>query len=392
MIVPVPVDAPHPHLPRGTLLCVAMHFGACVALVLCPNQIPVLTPVPEVQPIPWHLAFSWLYPGTLPSFLLKIYLLWSFGGVAEEKLGATRLFLVYVAMSLGVAGIEWSWAGTEGVTSGSSAAVWGLMTMCLVWMPLSEILLAGRLIIPWRHLPVSLLGFSGMAALIWWWMTLFRWTSGSEMPFAGAGLGVGLGIGLLKLQVVDGEGWDLLSLLAQRNSRGISAFSERMQADIRRRELASQNGQSKRSDDKWVVEHRAAPPSPDRFESLIRDNKCLAAYRELASYRTFVPDFMPDLAVLFQLARGLRKLQFWSESARVYEEAVGLAPDDDALRIELSEIYVFVQERPRAAERLLSACGERLDDDTLNRRLTELRRCIADMIEQGVLELQGREW
>ncbi|KAJ3056108.1 hypothetical protein HK102_011242, partial [Quaeritorhiza haematococci] len=222
MIIPWGTDAPIYHRPIATV-------GVMVACVLAFAADPygrhtewMLELGGGVHPVQW-VTNIFLHAGIM-HLLGNLLFLWAFGIIVEGKLGFFGFLAVYLAMGVFQSGTIQLLADPAGSHHmlGASGAIYGLMALCMIWAPRNDlyclVILSGFM---------RLLVFQPEIPIIWFAAFYIAWevltaslvsavsqslaVSSALAHATGAIAGVGLGLILLKMDLVDCEGWDLLS-------------------------------------------------------------------------------------------------------------------------------------------------------------------------------------
>ena len=404
MFIPISTDAPVYHWPWVTLSLIGANIAAFVM-----NAIGVLHGGEEWQS--WAMQFgSGLHPLEWischfvhfgPMHLVgNMIFLWIFGLVVEGKIGWWRYLLVYFGMGAVQAFlIQLLMLASDGqqVAGGASGVVFGLMAISLVWAPKNEVEMIGAFwmgLYPFRifHFDVSILtlaGFYLVMQIVFAGITGFAMSS-EVLHLFGAAMGLGVGVLMLKRKWVDCENWDIIAVM--QGTYGSTAVSD--EVDYRGETLESRIREGSR---KPSIETENLDPSK-AVEALEHMRYCLQSGKPsgaLTEYRRVV-EFAPqqeiapaDMRVLIE---GLCEARMWSEAGPLLEQFVEENPDDHRLRLKLAAILVEIEERPSQAMRVLKQLPRHGLDERLSRRRGRIETLAQKMIDDGVLELEGRRW
>lgn len=179
--------------------------------------------------------------------------LWAFGLVVEGKLGWLSFTAIYLGIGtlygciLQMLSLAFGWVG---IALGASAIIFGLLALCVAWVPANEFTVlwltgfAGTF-------DISILVFAGLFVLkevVFWWLGGFT-TSSEFLHLLGFFVAFPIGLALVKYGYVDCEGWDLFSYLSGRTGRdstiGVKAGREETKK--------SQQNNLQRSADRKIV-------------------------------------------------------------------------------------------------------------------------------------------
>ncbi len=246
MLIPWGSDAPLYHLPIATGSMILANVAAFVgtfwlATVLPEEQFANILSALMLEYgtwKPWQWVTSNFMHAGLFHLLGNMFCLWGFGFVVEGKIGWWRFLLIYLGIGLIQCGFEQTIMvfANEGGSLGASAIIYGLMAICMVWAPENEmnciVLLGFRFIafditlywlaIGYLILSLVMQAFEGL-------------TWGSQaLHLMGAGLGFGVGFVMLKKNLVDCEGWDLISVWRGQEGQEDDGTSEEAAALVQR--------------------------------------------------------------------------------------------------------------------------------------------------------------
>ena len=242
MIIPWGTDAPIYHRPIATIGLIVVNVArrsCCVPGAEYEEWTLVLGD--GMHPLQW-VTNIFLHSGFFHLAGNMIFL-WTFGLVVEGKLGWWAFLLVY--LGLGVcesAGMQFLVHSEHPVHMlGSSAIIFGLLAMCLVWAPMNEVVC-----IVWLRFTPSVFDLS----ILWFAAATSRWTcsqveldgrrdgerartarrarssrSCSTTPSARSWASF-VAVALLKLGWVDCENWDLFAVLEGRKGQSKAAAEE----------------------------------------------------------------------------------------------------------------------------------------------------------------------
>jgi hypothetical protein len=316
--------------------------------------------------------------------------LWTFGLVVEGKLGWFRFLPLYFAM-VGLEGALTQGlmlaSQTQSTAGGASGVIYGLMAISLIWAPRNEIdvffLVVLGIWIRSGVLQVTVLVFSlFFIGLDLVFAAFGRFAMSSEvLHILGAIVGFPIGCLLLKLNLVDCEGWDAFSLW-----RGRTLVEE-----IAGPKVLRLNRPSSDLD--------ALPPAPPRVPvdrridqlkaALIKRNPLGAwsAYKDLRDrdrHRSI------DDGTLRKLIDAMRIGKDWGSLIVVLEDYIERFPETaDRARLVLADILIRREQRPRAALRVLDPISTAQLSKAERLFAHKLTKLAHSQIDDGVMELSS---
>ncbi len=395
MIIPWNTDAPIYHFPWATLGLITTNIAVLAAILAGAFDIETLGNLILVygdglHPTQW-VTSVFLHAGFWHLFGNMLFL-WAFGLVVEGKLGWWRFLAVYLGLAIvqNAAEQAMTFWFSEGGSLGASGVIFGLMAMALVWAPENEMNCLGWFFIRPFAFDIRILWFAllyiGEEIL---WVTVGGFAVSSELFHSfGALLGFGLALVMLKLDWVDCEGWDLLSVMAGTNRRSPGERTVRLRPSVKTAEPESDPGDLSMD---TVAQHRVRALEPLR--GLLAARKGTAA---LALYQKTVHLCqtweLPEKELL-QLAELLLAEKSWQAAVSFLEEYLRrFQKKAIPVRLRLAQVLIEQQQRPSYASRILAD----LPRTGLGEKEEKLRQAARTksqkMIEDGVIELQGQAW
>lgn len=222
MIIPYNTDAPLYHLPIvtiGMIIANVVLFCVTTLQVMFGNAEMesiewLMTQFDQVNPLQW-LTGNFMHIGIM-HLLGNMFFLFAFGLVVEGKCGNLPFLAIYLSMCCiigAITQIPMFVLGSEGAALGASSVIFALMVMAVFWAPENEIegfyfififygifeariMTVGIWFIAWQLFGLVLNGFSMSTAML---------------HFIGVVVGLPFAIYMLRQNVVDCEGWDIVS-------------------------------------------------------------------------------------------------------------------------------------------------------------------------------------
>lgn len=391
MIIPYNTDAPIYHFPMATIGLITINAGVFFSAVQNPEQAEpwILHFGDGLQPAQW-VSSNFLHADFL-HLLGNMFFLWAFGLVVEGKLGWWKFLLLY----LGICAIDGAIVQTvmrhsEGGALGASGVIFGLMAISLIWAPKNEM----NCILIVSPLALARTGSSGMfdvpialfCGLFVAYNLLIAGLTGfsisSEMlHLSGASVGAVLGAGLLKLGLVDCEGWDAFSVWA--GKAGALELPDRthsLQIELEpSRESPTVNAEKAQFFARALAQRLAA-----------RDPAGAAALYE--KHRAEHPDWTLCESDLMALVKSLHEQKLWSLSVLPMVDYLRQFPKRSVkMRLKLAEILIVFERRPAKALKVLA----KLDASSLPGALQAIHQKLTvraqKLIEEGEVELGDDE-
>jgi hypothetical protein len=315
----------------------------------------------------------------------NLIFLWSFGLVVEGKLGWWRFLLAYLGIGVAANAIEQSLAPASAVGSlGASQAISGLLLMAVIWAPRNSFEMFCLVFIRVFLFEVSILSYGFVFVLLELWNA---WRSDFGMSSAilhliGAAVGAVLGLAMLKFNLVDCEGWDLLTVLAgdEGQPRRSAAQADHRLLDAERRPAprpapkTEDVEQRRRAEQARLRAHLEAGRSHEALE--LHRAMCIQIPRwELAE-----PELM-------SLIKSFVQGRDWESALPLMGEFARRFPERSArVRLKLAEILVTAYCRPRKALEVLGPLGADRLPPELELARGKLQRRAQQLIDAGELE------
>jgi membrane associated rhomboid family serine protease len=184
---------------------------------------------------PWQwLTNNFMHAGWL-HLIGNMIFLWAFGLIVEGKVGSLVFSLIYLGIGtaygflLQLISIAIGW---EGHALGASAAIFGLLALCVAWAPANEFTLLWQF--GWRFgindVSILMYGFLFVAKELVFWSVQGFAMSSELLHILGFFVGLPLGLWMVRSGYVDCEGWDLFSYLNGKTGRESKVGRDRIRA------------------------------------------------------------------------------------------------------------------------------------------------------------------
>ena len=219
---PYSTDAPIYHLPIATAVIILANvviFFATTFQVMLGNVEPenvewLILEFNQINPLQW-ITGAFMHAG-LMHLLGNMFFLWAFGLVVEGKIGSIAFLIVYFLITLidgAVVQIPMFFISGESGALGASGVIFGLMMMAVIWAPENEMDCFFWIITVVGTAEVRIIAL-GVAFIFLQLVFLFLggFSMSSEMlHMIGAAIGAPIGFFMLRQDMVDCEGWDVVS-------------------------------------------------------------------------------------------------------------------------------------------------------------------------------------
>jgi membrane associated rhomboid family serine protease len=403
MFLPYGTDAPIYHWPKATVgLIVANVLAFAATAGMSPDDLERFALVHGQGLHPFQWVTSLFVHGNVEHLIGNMIFLWAFGIVVEGKVGALGFLAVYLGIGAAESAVEQMafLRADEGLSYGASAAVYGLLAVCLVWAPMNEL---NCLWFFWRfsaqQVDIAILWFGlmyiGLQALI----VAATGASRTSALYHSGGALVGLVVGtaLLKSGLVDCEEWDLFAVMSGRQGRSRSGpVKGKKTVKPRDAEPAASNrpkaeARPKQSEPDSLID--AAEAANRRLRRHLDDGDAAGAHAAYDRALRTVAGWQPAGPEWVELIKALLDAGEWRSAVGVMEDYVRRDPDPSPrVRLKLAQVLLRDAGRPAHALRVLA----QIPAGSLGPSLEPQRQALAvraeKMREEGVLELDGDSW
>ena len=393
MLFPFKTDAPIYHWPfaTGGLILVNVLASVWEASVYINSddveaiQYFCMKVGDGLYPYQW-LTSLFMHAG--PMHLIgNMMFLWAFGLIVEGKIGWWQFLLSYLVIGvLQSAAIQvlFLW-GSENYVLGASAAIFGIMVMALLWAPVNEVSVVLLLLlhpIVFDAKVVSLAGFfifmNVFFAIIGFAMEGGFALSSELLHLTGAFIGFPIGFALLKLRLVDCEGYDLLSVWAGREGQKIKTRQQEREEQIAKEAYLAEKQQAL----------EAGQAQVNHYLKQGHVDMALARFRAMLNYDKTLK-LQPNQ--IYEVIRLLHAGKRWRDSLPYMRQYIELGNSNSAvMQLKLAQIILVEFERPKMTLQALQTLETMNSAGTLSPDQQNLKRKLAaraqQMIREGHLE------
>jgi membrane associated rhomboid family serine protease len=391
MLIPYATDAPVYHWPYATVGLITANvvaFFAAHAGPLRPVDAWILRYGDGLHPVQW--VSSMFMHGDFMHLIGNMVFLWVFGLVTEGKLGWWRFLACYLGIGIVQNVVEQAvmldFRGPVPGSLGASAAIFGLIAMAAVWAPFNNVhsyLLLG--------IGIAVRSFA-VDVPIWVFSLVYVGLDILSIIRAGGGPGSGWlhmsgflvgivpAIALLRLHLVDCEGWDLLTKLRQAPP-----------APARELSTAQIVAAARASDEQRNAERREAARA--HIDDHVREGNFEAAATLYRTIRGMAGPPEIERLPLLAIIKFLHEQRRWLDSTPLLADMIERFPEHSApARIKLAQICVVELERPRKALELLAGVNLRALSEDLKRLSKMIIARAKQMLAEGTIEIDSDTW
>ena len=242
-IFPTATDAPSYHVPFATIGLVV----ACTVIFIFELMFPdvaefFILRYRVFNPVAWFS--SCLMHSGIMHLVGNMILLGICGWIVEGKVGWWRFLIIFFAIGVPACIFEQlvMFAFSDGGSLGASGVIYGLLAIAMIWAPENEITLMyfGLLLFYpiYGTFSVGIMGFCfAMIAIefLTVWFTFFAMSS-ALLHLMGFVPGAVIGFAMLKLRLVDCEGYDLISIRSGNAGKRVKTIAQERQEKENRKQ------------------------------------------------------------------------------------------------------------------------------------------------------------
>jgi membrane associated rhomboid family serine protease len=364
----------------------------------------------RLHPIQW-VTHNFLHYGFL-HLAGNLLFLWSFGIVVEGKLGPVKYLLAYLAIGTLHGALVQTLlmrSGLDGHAAGASAVIYGLLAVCMIWAPRNELNCTVIFIIGFRILvfqwdlyytTVAILYVGEQLFGLVFWGSIGGKIMVSEMGhLSGAFWGAVVAIVLLKAGLVDCEGWDIFSIWAKWRQLGRDWKKRGELLDHQKKSLRwsmKQRARARRNtagdgatDGEGPSQEERGAAAVVRIRSRIDEGDIDGAIQTYEKAARSLLNW-PLQADLLEMIKALHARGAERQSIRLMRDYCRSYPAASSrMRLKLAHALIRDHQRPVAALRLLQEIPPGSLPDDLELVKGKLAAKANQMLEEGVLELEG---
>jgi membrane associated rhomboid family serine protease len=335
---------------------------------------------------PWQwLTHNYMHLG-IGHLIGNLIFLWAFGLIVEGKVGAWIFLLLYNAIGtmhgvlLQISSIAIGWHGSA---LGASAAIFGLMALCVAWAPANEF----TLLLRFSTFDVSILIYGFLFVVkesVFWGLQGFAMSS-ELLHIMGFFVGLPIGLVMVHHGWVDCEGWDLFSYL-QGKTGSDSTIGRKPDRTHQKPMVAKQSAEARKP---------AIAPEPDalevklhrQVEQAIDQGDFDLAIKLQARFESANAQLGWKQADLYRVIQGLLKAKAFDQAMPLMETHIEKF-DEHRFTIQITLIKIWLREqRPRKALRYMQGLNAAFLSPEQLQQLKQLASIAKQQIASGVMEV-----
>jgi membrane associated rhomboid family serine protease len=339
---------------------------------------------------PWQWLTSNFIHRDILHLAGNMLFLWGLGLVVEGKIGWQKFLGLYLGLGIAECAIEQTMLSFVRFDSyGSSAIIFGLLAVALVWAPKNDLIVGFWVpIFGDGTFDVAISAFSFIVLAV---QGLLAWWIGPAvlLHLIGAILGFIAATVMLRRGWVDCEGWDLFSVLRGRpesssESDTYTPIKERPLVERPKSEVARPAKQS--DPDRGAVLKKVK--TIKRIRALLEREQPAEAYELLRRTQHVLSEWQLPAEDHLKLAETLEQSERWNEAVVLWEEFLELHPQSaEHIRIHAAACILERQRRPHAALRMLEPLATTRLRPELDKQRRRIVAAAQNLIDSGVIEL-----
>jgi len=313
--------------------------------------------------------------------------LWAFGLIVEGKVGWFVFLSIYLVIGtayglfIQVASLMVGW---DGFALGASAAIFGLLAMCIAWAPANEFTLA------WRFglfdITVLMYGFFFVAKeLIVFIATGFQMSS-ELLHILGFAVGLPVGLWMVRTGYVDCEGWDLFSYLSGKTGKDSTVGQDKIRE--RKKKANAKQEEVYRKSNLLIDPIQSARKLQTQVEQAIAEGDLDLAIKIQVRISVSQPSVTWKQADLFRVIQGMLKAKRFADAIPLMEKHIELF-DENRFPIQILLIKIWLQDhRPRRTLKYMQGLNLAFFSPEQTQQIHQLAAHAKKQIAAGVIEIE----
>ncbi len=340
--------------------------------------------------LPWQwLTNNYMHAGW-GHLIGNMIFLWSFGLIVEGKVGALAFLGLYNAIGI-IYGLVLQLlaygVGAEGYALGASAAIFGLLALCVAWAPVNEFEVVWFFGFRGGLMDITIINFCAFYVgkeLLFLYLGGFHFSS-ELLHVLGFIVALPIGLWCVRSGLVDCEGWDIFSYLAGRTGLDSKVGVEQRK---KRDKKADEKETARNRELKWESDPKElAVKLQSQVEQAINEREFSLAAKLQYKLSTSNRHATWRQQDLYRVIDGLLKAKQFDEVLPLMEKYVELF-DVNRFQVQLMMIKVWLQQQyPRKALQYMASLNLSLFQPDEVERLKALAKVAKKQIADGVIEL-----
>ncbi len=336
---------------------------------------------------PWQWVTGNFMHADIMHLIGNMIFLWGFGLIVEGKVGWWRFAGIYLVigtiygMVLQLGSLLFS---SSAFALGASAAIFGLLALCVIWAPANEFTVVMFLVRVFMFdMSILFFGFFFFAKeVVFFGISGFQMSS-ELLHILGFCAGLPLGIIMVKQGFVDCEGWDIFSYLSGKTGKESTiqtreSVREKEQLAIERKNSAIKQKEISQQVSVNLVGH---------FREALEGNNIDLAIRllgKLQAYPAALQQLSHEVTRLVQLLLHSKR---YNEAATTIEMNIGLFADH-RFAMEVTMLKIWLRDKlPRRSMVYMQKMNAAAMDDAQRQQLVSLAGIAKKQIADGVVDL-----
>ena len=335
-----------------------------------------------LHPVQWLTSF--FMHGSLMHLLGNMLFLWIFGHMVEGAVGPWKMAALYLGMGIFQNIVEQLlFLGSPGSGSlGASSAIYAIMAIAGWLCPEDKVqgyfivfilvfFRAFFIEVPMFLFAVFYIGYDIFTSI----MVGFA-ASTPVLHALGGIIGIVVGFVLLKLEIIENEGRDLLSFSQTRG--GNKPKQTKRQKQERADALAEAKANQERQRGMYL----------QSLSMHLKAENANGCYSQWLNLQRHFPDFRLEEKTLLAMINLTQKKQMWPELVSVLEGYLqNYTSQEVAIRLKLAVVLLSKQTRPSAALRALQGLAGTKLADSEKQQAQKLAAAAKKMLADGVLDI-----
>lgn len=294
---------------------------------------------------PWQWVTNNFMHASWGHLIGNMVFLWAFGLIVEGKVGPFLFVLIYVGIGtaygcvLQMCSLVTGW---EGIALGASAAIFGLLALCVAWAPANEFTILLRF--STFDISILLYGAFFLAKEIGFWALNSFQMSSELLHIIGFVVAMPIGLWMVTAGYVDCEGWDLFSYLGGKTGNDSTVGKSSAQA---RQNLATEKQKAKSTEQlarESAARTEAAGRIHEQVEQAINQGNIELAIKLQDRITLSTPTTTWKQKDLYRVVQALLKAKAYQQALPLLEKHVDLF-DQSRFPMQVAMMKIWLSQR-----------------------------------------------